>query len=641
MIPALFLLLALPAFADDAYSALKNRQYESAISLFLTAIEASPKVPSLRKDLAYTYLKVGRNEAARDQFNEAARLDPKDFQAALEYAFLCFETKRQAEARRVFGRVRKTGDPAARATAERAFHNIDDALVEGIARWSQALQHEPDNFSAHRELAQLAEQRDELALAATHYERAWKLKPLQRALMLDLGRVWTNMGRTTEAEIMLLAASRGDEARVAEAARELLPSRYPYVYEFREALKLDPENVELHRELAYLLLEMKQNTEAESEFTTVLARRPDDLMSAAQLGFLKLARNDNTGAMVLLERVLAGRDEELADRARFMLKLPRAMRQQEEAPRTKVSVEAKTFAERSFQKGYLQDAQKYYNIAHQKDPLDFNVMLKLGWTNNLLRNDRSAKRWFDLARLSRDAKVADEAGRAYRNLEADERHLRLSTWLYPMYSSRWRDVFLYGQIKAELRFSGVPLRPYISTRIIGDTRRTLNTGAVPHYLSESSLILAGGLATPVWKGITGWAEAGSAANYLTHKMLPDYRGGISVARRFGRRTFFETNADGVFVSRFGNDTLLSSQNRAGYAVAPRVQVFWNSNFTIDWKRAYWANFVEGGPGVALKLPNAMVFSMSVLRGAYTVNQGNPRRPNYFDVRGGIWYAFSH
>jgi hypothetical protein len=201
-------------------------------------------------------------------------------------------------------------------------------------------------------------------------------------------------------------------------------------------------------------------------------------------------------------------------------------------------------------------------------------------------------------------------------------------------------VFLYGQIKAELRFSGVPLRPYVSTRIIGDTRRTLNT-AVPQYLSESSLILAGGLATPTWKGVTGWAEAGSAANYLTHKMLPDYRGGISAARRYGQRTFFETNTDGVFVSRFGNDTLLSSQNRAGYAVTPRVQAFWSSNFTADWKREYWANFVETGPGVGLKLPNGMVFSVSVLRGAYTVNQGNPRRPNYFDVRGGIWYAFSH
>ena len=43
------------------------------------------------------------------------------------------------------------------------------------------------------------------------------------------------------ANAALLAASRGAEPRTAEAARELLPARYPYVYEFEEALsKLDP-----------------------------------------------------------------------------------------------------------------------------------------------------------------------------------------------------------------------------------------------------------------------------------------------------------------------------------------------------------------------------------------------------------------
>jgi hypothetical protein len=36
----------------------------------------------------------------------------------------------------------------------------------------------------------------------------------------------------------------------------------------------------------------------------------------------------------------------------------------------------------------------------------------------------------------------------------------------------------------------------------------------------------------------------------------------------------------------------------------------------------------------------MLFSISFLRGAYTENEGNPRRPNYYDVRAGFWYAFT-
>jgi Flp pilus assembly protein TadD len=195
-----------------AFDALRNRQYDEAVAAFRQSIELAPSRASVRKDLAYTLLKIGENEAARDQFAEAMRLDPADQHVALEYAFLCYETKLQAEARRIFDRIRKTGD----STAEQAFQNIDQPLAEGIARWQKALEMSPDNFSGHQELAALAEQRDELELAAEHYEKAWRLKPEERSLMLDLGRVWKMLGRNEEAGSVLLAASRGGQPRVAE-----------------------------------------------------------------------------------------------------------------------------------------------------------------------------------------------------------------------------------------------------------------------------------------------------------------------------------------------------------------------------------------------------------------------------------------
>ena len=215
---------------QHAYDTLRAKEYDQAVAAFQQAIKLAPLRPSIHKDLGYTLLKIGENEAARDQFAEAMRLDPADQHVALEYAFLCFETKEQTEARRIFERIRKTGD----ATAEQAFQNIDLPLATGIARWRKALETSPDNFSAHRELATLAEQRGELELAAEHYEKAWKLKPEERSLMLDLGRVWKLLGRDEEASYVLLAASRGGQPRVAEKARELLPARYPYVYEFEK-----------------------------------------------------------------------------------------------------------------------------------------------------------------------------------------------------------------------------------------------------------------------------------------------------------------------------------------------------------------------------------------------------------------------
>ena len=122
-----------PGYAelDQAYKALTAKNYDAAIDEFQKAIKIVPDRPAIRKDLAYTYLKIGNNQAARDQFAEAMRLDPKDEHLALEYAFLCYETKQPILARRVFDRYRKTN-----STAAEAFENIDRPLREGIDRKS-------------------------------------------------------------------------------------------------------------------------------------------------------------------------------------------------------------------------------------------------------------------------------------------------------------------------------------------------------------------------------------------------------------------------------------------------------------------------------------------------------------------------
>lgn len=643
-----------PAYGplSEAYEALRNRNYHEAIERFLQALETAPGRAAVRKDLAYTYLKIGENESAREQFREAMRLEPADFHVALEYAFLCHETGQQAQARRIFDRVRKAGDPQSAATAERAFKNIDEPLARGIARWKRAIEMGAGSFSAHFELARLAEQRDELELAAEHYEKAWRLRPERRGVLVDLGRAWRALNRVDQGNAALLAASRGGEPRAAEEARELLPARYPFVPEFRQALALDPANTELRRELAYLLLRMNRQAEAEREFETITRSDEADLLSAAQLGFLYLGRGDRLNAMPLLERVLAGGDEELANRVRAVLRLPQKLRQRPEASPAAASVDAKEMAERSIRAGYLKDALKYLQLAHEADPGDFNVMLKLGWTYNNLRDDKMALRWFNVARRSPDPKIASEAARGYANLRAGLARISTTAWMFPMYSSRWRDLFSYAQVKTELRLTA-PLRPYASIRLIGDTRRTLG-GASPQYLSESSVIFGLGVASRPWHGIRAWGEAGSAVSYLTGHALPDYRGGVAWGRGFGQLLgsktagwFFETAADGVFVSRFGNDLLLYSQSRYGYTpnFGPlRLQLYFGSNVTVDAKREYWANFVEFGPGVRFRLVplgDSTYFTFDVLRGVYLRNAGNPRRPNYFDFRAGFGYAFAH
>ena len=655
-----------PAYTPltQAYEALRAKNYDRAIPLFEQAVTMAPERAAIRKDLAYTLLKTGESEAARDQFGVAVRLAPADEHTALEYAFLCFESPEReearaipfkAEARRIFDRLRHSADPETRATAQQAFANIDAPLAAGILRWSEAVRQSP-SFSAHFELAQLAEQRDDLALAAEHYLAAWHLLPERRGVLIDLGRVYQSRGLIGEANAVWLAASRGGEPRAAEMARRLLPPRYPFVYEFRRALQLDPGNDSLHRELGYLLMRMADtgevtHAEAEKEFLAITTRHPGDLVSAAQLGLLYWGRDQKDLAQPLLDRVLHGDDEDLANRVRAALHLPvklvrRAGASAELGPRL--------MADRSLQAGYLKDALRYLRLAHEADPGDYAVIYKLGAVLNQLQDDAEAIQWFALARSSPDAGIAANASRAWRNLRPSLALLRTTTWMFPFYSSRWQDAFAYGQVKTELRLGKLPFRPYVSVRFVGDSRQTLPGGVAPQYLSESSVIVGAGLATRQWHGVMAWAEAGSAISYLDHHARPDYRGGVSWARSRGRnifsseRGFFvEHNADSVFISRFNDDLINYWQTHGGYTpVTPFVasQLVWNAGLTFDAKRQSWANFIETGPGIRLHVngtPRPLVFSANYLHGAYLINQGNPRRPNFNDLRIGFWYAFTH
>ncbi|MGH9632952.1 MAG: tetratricopeptide repeat protein, partial [Bryobacteraceae bacterium] len=342
------------------------------------------------------------------------------------------------------------------------------------------------------------------------------------------------------------------------------------------------------------------------------------------------------------------------------LKMPPALRTRGEQPET-LAPDAKALAEKSFAAGYLKDALKYLKLAHENDPVDFSVMLKLGWTLNMSKDDRQAIEWFRLARKSPDAAISEEAARAYKNLRPSLARTRTTAWFFPFYSTRWQSLFSYAQVKTEFRVGSLPLRPYLSTRFIGDSSGMSRpvSGVQPQYLSESSFIFGAGVATSSWKGLMGWAEAGTAVRYVKRndvgKMVPDYRGGAAFARSFGQNLgpeskgwVFDTNADAVFISRFDNDTIAYSQNRFGYTLPQtgpvQAQFYLNGNLTADVKRQYWANFVEYGPGVKFRLegmPQSLLFSVNALRGQYTVNDGNPRGPKFTDFRVGLWYAFTY
>lgn len=623
---------------NRAYQALAHKDYNSAITLFLQGLTKEPDNVAAHKDLAYTLLKTGDDEAARDQFAASMRIDPRDDTAALEYAFLAYETKKPIEARRIFDRLRRSANPATRATAERAFENIDRPLAAGIARWQQAIARSANpkdisTYSAHWELAQLAEQRDELPLATAQYEICHEMKPEVPSLLLDLARIWREMGSIEEARAALLAASRSSDSRTAELALEQfhgvqLDAHYPYPYQFLNALKLDPANVVARRELAFLYLAMHKRTEAIAQFQKVLAIDPNDRLSREQLDALETSTDK--------------------------LKTSRAG--------TAKKIDPKAMGEKSLKLGYTRDAVKYLREAHEEHPGDTEVMLQLGWAYNEAKQDKEASYWFDQATNSLDPRISSEATRAYRNLNP-ESFPHTTIWLLPMYSSRWNDLFIYGQAKdtIPLPWQGVNkiVSFYVSKRFDGDVRGHVNTIYGPGYLSEGATIFSAGAQSRIWHHLVAWGEAGEAVFYIPGhrgRATPDYRSGVHFDKGFGKLLgsakpgfFYETSEDAEYIAAFDRDWIGYSQQRAGRTFAPwkkwSLQALVNVNYTHDVQHQYWANTLEAGPGMKFHLPwlpRGIYLSFDFLRGRYMENpyiDPLSRAHSYYnDIRVGFWFG---
>lgn len=623
-----------PAPAGDAelnaaYKALAVKDYDSAIELFRKGLEAQPANAAAHKDLAYTLLKAGENADARDEFEAALQLNAHDETAALEFAFLAFETKKPIEARRMFDRLRHSSNAQTRQTAEQAFQNIDKPLADGIARWKEAIARSaaPNDlsmFSAHWELGQLAELRDDLPLAAEQYEICRRLKPQLSEVLLILARIWQQLNRVDEANAALLAASRSTDSRTAELALEHLPSRYPYPYEFLNAIKLDPQNVALRRELGFLYLAMHQDPLAAEQFQQVLSIDPSDRLAREQLDAMH------------------------------------GFKKRPEAVKAVGGVNNKAMGEKSLALGYMRDAIKYLRQAHQESPHDAEVMLKLGLAYNLANDDADALPLLNVARHAEDRDIAAQASKAYHTLNGDPR-AQTTVWALPMFSTRWHDFFTYGQFKRTIPLPWLGdtnklLSLYVSTRLDGDVRSGVsNHSFSPQYFSENAIIPAVGVSSKTWYHLMAWAEAGEAISYLpSHHGLPaavpDYRGGMNFAKGFGRLLgsttpglFYETTVDAEYISRFDKDWLFYWQNRVGRTFelwGASAQLLLNLNYVRDVKSQYWANTAELGPGIKVHLPwmpSNVFFSTDLLRGAY-VERGSPNGPNYYDVRLGIWYA---
>ena len=636
------LLLAVPqdqpaAVLNRAYEQLRLKQYDKAVDGFRQALALDPSQVQVYKDLAYTLQKMGETEQAVEAFEAYHKARPSDYQTIMELAYLYVQVQKEDRALEFFRRAMDSPDRAQAAQARQGYQNVEGPILAEVARWSKAIEQDPQNFDARESLADAYVRHGDAARAIEQYTWLRREAPSRYRHLITLSELHSKLAVTGDAKsdaahadaarAYALLAWRSPDARVAGQGRGIFngneEERYPYGPEFERALELEPWQTAIAKELAYLYLTMNRQDRAVPLLERVVRESPQDAQSIAQLRMLTEPAQP-LAAPVESPPVPVVAPVPVQDTAQHHKELGYA----------------------SLQKSYLADAAREFETALRVDPDDDQAILQLGYIYNMLHQDSTAVGWFKRALRSRDTKVATQARQAIHNLEKPR--FTTTMWALPLVSSRWDTAFGYGQIKTEWNTKKLPFRPYVSMRFEGDST-TRTGGTNPVVLSSDGVTAAVGAIRPLNSHTWLWGEAGESYSAVTHRTQPDYRGGVAYAKVWGAQLFggetgrfFDTNFDAVFLSRVNRDTIAYMQTKTGYQLPSagglRHQLFFAANVVTDQQRSLYNNFVEVGPAYRFGFTQfKQVWAyVGYLHGVYTL----PGRSNYNDLRLVVWWAKS-
>jgi Tfp pilus assembly protein PilF len=595
---------------------------------FERALQLEPSQQEVRRELGYLYIQLKQPEPAARHFEIVVRNEPRDYQSLMQLADLYTQLGRKEDALRMLKRVQREGSPKAR-----------------------------------EELAGSFLRKGEPKKALDQYLTLRRQEPLQHRHLLSLAQIYEKLNEPSTANAYYLLASRAPDAQVAAAARLKLGSRYPFPAEFEEALQLEPDQHEVRRELGYLYITIHQPAAAARHFERIVQAEPKDYQSVVQLGFLYADLLDRrSDALPLLESVVRTGPLDQALKAAVALQRLGYTGPPGDDPPAKI-FRHKLLGFVSISKSYLPAAAREFEAVHELDPHDYQAIMQLGYLYSTMKRNDVAKKWFRLGRSSPDQKVAAESRRALFNVSWADRKVITTVWAMPFATTRWETLFGYGQMKTEYNIKGLPFRPYLSMRFVGDTN-TRTTGPGHQIRSDESIVFGAGLLAKVAKNMWAWGEAGNAVSFLgkdrprgIQRSEPDYRAGLSYGRVVGPTLyskkpgfFLDVTNDAVYLSRFAQNVLFVNQTKIGYQL-PTFHGFYHqpmlaTTTVADARGDYVANYVEFGPAYRfgfIKFSRVYVYA-GAFRGAFTT-QGRRyhnylHRPNYTDFRLAVWYAKS-
>jgi len=258
---------------------LAGRDFTGALPHLLAAVKLKPNDARAHQDLALALDGAGQHEAAAQEFQRAAALDPNSGTTLLAAGHVELGQKHYAE----------------------AAADLTKALALGA-----------DKAEAERDLAMADEALGQMPEAAQHLAAHLKLQPSDTAARLHLARIYLGQKQT---DLALAELRQLDSQSLSPDIEASLGDAYALAGDFsgseahyRRALQVLGGEASLHRALAETLLKENKTGQAEAEFRKALAIEPGNSDALKGLASSIYLAGRYAEAAPMIERLLESPD---------------------------------------------------------------------------------------------------------------------------------------------------------------------------------------------------------------------------------------------------------------------------------------------------------------------------------------------
>lgn len=200
--------------------------------------------------------------------------------------------------------------PGALADLVRGYRLVQEGKsTDAEAAFRAALAKDPDFAEAHHQLGTLLFARKDFTGARESWERATRIRPQQPRLWKDLGRAWRRLREPARAvaafrQALTLDPRDIETEKFLAFALDEAGAENQALAQYDRAVQLDAGDARLKATRALLLERMGRKERAERAYESALAVNPSEPMAVTGLALLLVARGQGERALALLERAI-------------------------------------------------------------------------------------------------------------------------------------------------------------------------------------------------------------------------------------------------------------------------------------------------------------------------------------------------